>query len=218
MNLENHPLLGRSPPRPASHVAFLPGAPDLSMIQGRLHEACGPARHTLALWVAAQVQGPVLWITPGWAGERLHSCGMREWAEPGRFVFVQALRPEDALWSMEEALRSGAAALVVADVPEPPGLTAVRRMHLAAETGSAAMGRAPLGVVLTPGEGGAQGVESRWHLRADHAAAGLGQWRLTRLRARTAPPATWCVARRTRGVAASASASASAPGLAIKAA
>lgn len=198
MNLAQHPLLSRKPARPAPHVAFLPEAPDVSMICGRLHEACGTARRTLALWVASQMQGPVLWITPGWAREELHTGGMTDWVDPGRFLFVRALRAEDVLWSMEEALRSGAVPLVVADVPGLPGLTAVRRMHLAAEAGSAAMGRPPLGLLLTPDQGGAQGVESRWHLQPDHGTTELGQWRLSRLRARTAPQATWRVARLTR--------------------
>jgi hypothetical protein len=37
-------------------------------------------------------------------------------------------------------------------------------------------------------------VESRWRLRADHA-AGRG-WRLSRLRARAEPPQDWRLARR----------------------
>jgi protein ImuA len=198
MNVSQHPLLGRRPARQAPQVTFVPGRPDLAMICGRVHEGCGPARHTLALWLAAQMQGTVLWILPGWSPSRLHAEGMADWAEPGRFLFVTAQRAEDVLWSMEEALRSGAVPLVVADLPGPPGLTAVRRMHLAAETGTDMAGRAPLGLLLTPDEGGAQGVESRWHLRGDHGSAQLGQWKLSRLRARTAPQATWTIVRQGR--------------------
>lgn len=195
MNIAEHPLLGRRPARQAPQVTFLPPNETLSMISGRLHEACGPARRTLALWIAAHIRGPILWITPGWSQEHVHADGMAEWTDPGRFLFVDALRADDVLWAMEESLRSGAAPLVIGDLPGPPSLTAVRRMHLAAETGSAALGRAPLGVVLTPDQGGAQGVESRWHLAPDHGHAPLGQWRLSRLRARTAPQASWRVFR-----------------------
>ncbi|MFL4470604.1 hypothetical protein ACERZ8_12200 [Tateyamaria armeniaca] len=51
-----------------------------------------------------------------------------------------------------------------------------------------------MGLLLTPGMGGAQGVESRWHLAPDHKGT-PGTWALTRLRARTAPEQAWQVAR-----------------------
>ncbi|MFW8634448.1 hypothetical protein [Cribrihabitans pelagius] len=149
----------------------------VTLAQGRAHEACGPARHRFALWLAAAVQGPVLWIAPAWNSTRLNPDGMSECTTPGRFLFVQATRAEDLLWSMEEALRSGAAPLVVAELPEPPAMTPVRRLHLAAESASenaGAAGRAqslPLGLLLTPGGGGARGIESRWHLAPAHPAA-----------------------------------------------
>ncbi len=175
----------------------------MGFVQGRLHELCGPARRTLALWLAAQMQGPVIWILPSWTTDRLHASGLAEWIDPGRLLFVDAIRADDVLWALEESLRSGAVPLVVGDLPGPPGLTQVRRMHLAAETGGREGNHLPLGLLLTEGEGGAQGVESRWHLAPDHAATqDIGppgftpaQWHLSRRRARTAPQASWRVFR-----------------------
>ena len=64
----------------------------------------------------------------------------------------------------------------------------------AAETGAAEGSGAPLGLILTPGEGGAPGVDSRWHMAPAHTPGRLG-WTLSRRRARTLPPATWAVTR-----------------------
>ncbi|MEP4199024.1 MAG: hypothetical protein ABJL99_25645 [Aliishimia sp.] len=196
----SHDTLLRRRPTPISPcVALFACEPNLSFACGRLHEACGPARRTLALWLAAQTQGPVIWVAPSWHKDRLHPDGMADWVDPGRFVFIDTDRADDVLWSLEETLRSGAVPFVVGDLPAPPGLTQVRRLHLAAETGGREGNHTPLGLLLTPDQGGAQGVESRWHMRPSHhdapprAMPGFppAQWTLSRLRARTAPQANW---------------------------
>ena len=166
-------------------------AGDLSLEHARVHEFCGNARQTLALILAGQMQGPVLWIAPPWQNEHLNPDGILPFTHPARFVFLAPGRADDLLWTMEEVLRSGAVALVIAELSEPPGLTPVRRLHLATETGRAEGRLSPLGILLTPGKGGAQGIESRWHITQDHAAQGGPGWRLDRLRARRAPPGSW---------------------------
>jgi protein ImuA len=134
----------------------------------------------------------VLWIGSPWAQEQLHAEGVLDWIDPARLIFVHPRRTEDLLWTMEEVLRAGCVAFAVADLPGAPGLTQVRRMHLAAETGATEGRVLPLGLLMTPGDGGAQGVETRWNLRPDHA-PGRRQWRLERVRARTAPRQAWTV-------------------------
>ena len=204
MSLAPIPATGlHSPISRPQQVQPLPGGRGLTLIRARVHEICGPARIALAALVMSESQGPVLWISPGWQAERLYPPGLREFADPGRIIFARARRHEDILWSAEEALRSGAVPLVVVELVDPPGLTPVRRLHLAAETGAEAAhhrGRlAPLGLLLTPGQGGSQGVESRWHMAARPSSSTLLErravWELTRLRARMAPPARWQVAR-----------------------
>ena len=194
-----HSPLTRHSERTRASIDLLP---DASLVQARVHEACGPGRVTFAFWLAAQMQGPILWIRPTWLPETLCPDGIfqRMKVEPRRLLFANVSRAEDLLWSMEEGLRSGAAPLVVAELPVPPGLTPVRRLHLAAETGAAEGAAAPVGLMLTPvqtdreGEiiGGAAGVETRWHVQPRHKGA-QQSWRLTRLRARMAPQKYWHV-------------------------
>ena len=177
----------------------LPGGLGLTLSRGRVHEICGPARTVLSALILGLSAGPVIWISPGWLPERLYPPGLADYADPGRIIFARARRPEDLLWSMEEALRSGAAPLVLTDLPSPPGLTPVRRLHLACEAGAEAAhhrGRLPpLGLILTPAEGGAQGVESRWQMHVAPSGSSLMEnrsaWTLRRLRSRMAPPAAW---------------------------
>ncbi|MCU9839176.1 hypothetical protein OEZ49_15480 [Ruegeria sp. WL0004] len=171
--------------------------PEAQLSLARAHEACGPARRTFALWLAERMQGPILWLSPPWESGRPNPDGMAAFADPGRFLFVHPNRNDDLLWCMEEALRSGAVPLVVADLPGPPGLTPVRRLHLAAEQG-AMRGTPALGLLLCPGEGGAPGIETRWHMATAHLAK-TQRWTLTRSRARTLPPKTWLATRKRSG-------------------
>lgn len=175
---------GAHRPRPGLNVLG-----EMTLAPGRVHEFCGPARRTLAAMVAARTEGDVFWIAPSWTLGGPHPDGLQRFLSPARMTFVSPRRPEDLFWCMEEVLRAGVVPLVVADLPAPPALTPVRRLHLAAETG----GQSPLGLILTP-EGAAQGVESRWSLAPRHHGEEGEAWRLERLRARTAPRAAWTVA------------------------
>lgn len=185
-----HILTRDRPHRPAKTQEFVAGQ---SLVLSRVHEFCGNGRRTLALMLAAQMQGDVFWIQPAWLPERLHMEGIQRYVNPGRITFLSPRRPENLLWSMEEILRTGAVPLCIADIPGVPALTPIRRLHLAAETGAREGKIAPIGVVLTPEQGGAQGVETRWEL-----AARSPHWRLHRHRARMAPQAAWDIDKKGR--------------------
>jgi len=198
------PIHTQTAPRPQD---LQPLVGDLTLRRGRVHELCGPSRVMLAALVMAKCTGPVVWIRPGWGAERLNAAGLQRLADPARLIFAAADREEGLLSATEEALRSGAVPLVVAELVTPPGLTPIRRLHLAAEAGAEVArrdgARAPLGLILLPGAGGAQGVESRWQMTPAPSRSLLWSdeewWRLARLRARLLPPAAWQFRRRKDG-------------------
>lgn len=179
---------------PHASPASLPLAEGITLPLSRVHELCGAARRTLALQIAARAGAPVIWIAADRGTDRLGAQGLAALTEPrlhpGQILFVTAPRTNDLLWAMEEALKDGSAPVVVADLDAPPGMTPVRRLHLAAEAGADSGPHRPLGLILTPGTGGAPGIETRWHCDPAHAPDHTA-WRLERLRARMMPPQTW---------------------------
>lgn len=186
-------LLARRPHRQKSGLPFLG---DLTLTPARAHEFCGPSRRTLALMLAREMgqntDDPVFWIYPVWHQDRLHGPGIAHLINPGRITFLAARRPEDLLWTMEETLRAGCVPLVICELPGIPSLTAVRRLHLAAEGAARTHKTTPLGLLLIAGQGGIQGAESRWHMTPAHEGS-QQRWHLERQRARMEPPKTWLV-------------------------
>lgn len=184
---------------PAQTVAQI-----LRLTPGRMHELCGPARQVLASWIMAQqpTGAPVIWIRPSWKGDRQHPQALNEQVSPEGLITVETPRDSESLGCAEEALRSGAVALVMVELASPLALTPLRRLHLAAEAGLErrrvqSRDSTVLGLVLTPEDGGTAGIESRWHLaprpaeNSHHSASLRPAWTLQRLRARMAPPAGW---------------------------
>ncbi|MDE0588982.1 hypothetical protein OU789_03475 [Halocynthiibacter sp. C4] len=186
------PLLTRKKNRPVQGISFLD---DLSLTPCRAHEICGSARKTLALIIARATEGPVFWVHPRWDNEQLNPAGVLEFIDPSRLVLVATPNTGDLLGSIEEVLRAGVVPLVVGLLPELPGLTAVRRLHLAAAAGAKDHSTRPLALLLTSGNGGAQGCETRWFMEQDYRTDSAG-WHLERRRARMAPPKAWHVTRR----------------------
>jgi len=183
------PLLSRRTHRPKPKALLLG---DLALVQARVHEFCGPARRTLAMILAQGMDGPIYWIRPGWGSDLLNADGVVSFFNPARISFLAPKRPEDLLWAMEEVLRTGRVPLVVCELPGPAHLTPVRRLHLTAEVGAREGKAAPLGLLLVAGDGGSQGVESRWHLAPRHDDKG-DRWHLERRRDRMNPVADWDV-------------------------
>ena len=185
-------------PRARPVLSLAAEGPALAL--GRAHEIAGPARRVFAATAAGRMAGPVLWIVAGPQAGVLNPEGLRAFCDPARLVVARARRPLDGLWTAEEALRSGAAPCVVLETPEPPKLTPVRRLQLAAEAGAEAEGArdAPLCLVLTPEGGSAAAVETRWWIDPlpgwatdPRPGGGAARWRVALLRDKAGPPGAW---------------------------
>lgn len=122
----------------------------------RAHEVTGAGAVSFAMSVIARTSGPVIWIASQHQPERLHPGGMLQFCDPSRLIFSYGRTDLDLLWIAEEALRSGAAPVVVAQIQGDIDLTAGRRLQLAAEAGKA------LGLFLLPQGAGSNAAETRW--------------------------------------------------------
>ena len=131
--------------------------PYLPLKANRVHEACGPGATAFASICCAQIDGPLLWIAEAWLPEGLSPLGMTQFADPGRLLLARTKDQAETLAVAEEALRAGALGLVVLELTRPLGLTAGRRLQLAAETGRCR------GLCLIPEGMGSNAAETRWH-------------------------------------------------------
>jgi len=171
---------------------YLPGG---GLARAAIHEVLaadpGAAAGFCAL-VLARTAGTVLWIAaePDAWPPGLSRFGL----SPADLVLVQARRPVDGLWAMEECLRCpgvAGALLVVAELD----MTAARRLQLAAEAGGA------LGLLLRPDveEAPVTAALTRWRVGTLPGAGGsahdLGdpRWQLELLRCRGGRPQSWPV-------------------------
>ena len=128
------------------HISALPfGIPEMDgwlaaggLSRGAPHEVAGAsasladdaAATLFAAGIAARLDGPVLWVL----GRRdLFAPGLAQVGlGPGRLIYAECRKDEEALAVTEEGLRHGSLAAVVAEVTRA-GMKATRRLQLAAE-------------------------------------------------------------------------------------
>lgn len=122
----------------------------------RAHEVCGAGAHVFACIVCGVSNGSALWITPAHQHEQINPEGFAQFFKPDQIIYASGKTQTDVLWMAEEALRSGAVKVVVAQLTKPIDLTAGRRLQLAAEAGKT------LGVFLIPEGMGSNAAETRW--------------------------------------------------------
>ncbi|WP_188789915.1 ImuA family protein [Salipiger pallidus] len=176
------------PPETARPASPRPAPADpFTLRPARVHEAEGRGKRAFALFQAARHPGPVIWILPGHLPELPMLRGLPEGVGP-RLHLLRPGSEVDLLWSAEEALRSPAPGLVIAEPEKELSLTAGRRLQLAAEGGRTT------GLMLIREGQGSNAAETRW--RCDpQAAQGRDStpqaWQLIKNKSGTCQD--WCV-------------------------
>ena len=184
-----------APPSPSDgFVLAAPGA--LTEVSGGALDGAAPA---IALLACARPGKPVLWVQ-----DRLSRLERGLPFPPGMarllgfapdLILVEARRPADALWVMEEALGARALAAVVGEVhgaPRALSFTATKRLALRA----AASG---IPALLVRSEPSGLSVAERWRAesrpsaprRDDPAAPGAPNWDLKLTRPKGRAPGQW---------------------------
>ena len=173
---------------------------------GALHEVAPEAAGDLpaafgflaALLGRMPLRGPVLLVASrrGLAdcgrphGHGLNALGL----DPARVILVEARHERQALWAMEEALRSGAPVAVAGAVGMGLDLKASQRLQLAARSSGL-----PLLLLRPAAATGASAAATRWRIGAAEAARdrfGLiagWRWRVRLERCRNGRPGEWLV-------------------------
>jgi protein ImuA len=159
------------------------------------------AATALAFALARLAAGPaerpyVLVTTDLWLRERGRpfARGLARWGlGPERLIWVRAHKEAEALWALEEALKSGAVAGALATVEQPP-FVVTRRIDFAARAGGA------LGALVRCGPASdLSAARRRWRIAArssgenafDAAAPGQVRLRAELVRRRDGPPGAW---------------------------
>ncbi|HET6184647.1 MAG TPA: damage-inducible protein [Acetobacteraceae bacterium] len=176
---------------------------------GALHEVAGSgpevehgaAAALFAAALLARTRGPILWVLaePDLFTPALAAVGL----SPRRVLHVEA--GAAVLLAMEEGLRHPGLAAVVGEIPGRLGLTASRRLHLAAEaTGALALALRRSRRFNDPALAEPSAALTSWRVASapsapplpeSPATPGLGpaRWRLDLVRVRGGEPASWTV-------------------------
>lgn len=125
-------------------------------VASRVHEVCGPAAVSFALRLGAQSNSEMIWVRQSWLPEQLDPPGF-EGFDPSLLLLAQTSDQTETLAVAEDALRDGAAPMVVIEITAPLSLTAGRRLQLAAQAGGTT------GLCLIPEGMGSNAAETRWH-------------------------------------------------------
>ncbi|WP_309627602.1 hypothetical protein [Brevundimonas sp.] len=176
--------------------------PPLSPLSEGLEEVCADSVRDMAAAFAFALgrasldagRGVVMSATQAWLHEngRPYGPGLQAFQASGGFVLVETRTEALALWAMEQALRSGGAALVIGTV-DGAELAQTRRLEFAARDGGCS------GLLLRARSGDLSAARRRWRITTiasgdaafDERAPGRMTIRAEMTRSRTERPGVW---------------------------
>lgn len=174
-----HALAPRSDGAPSPRLSLGPAEIDAilggGLVRHALHEVAGPGAGFFAAALAGLAPGATAWISARSQASNIFPDGLRfSRLDTENALFISA-PDREVFWAMEQALRSAATAVVVAEASGHADFTQSRRLQLAArETGT-------LALLLTPEGAGrrrapASAAETRWRVAPRPAAGAPGYW------------------------------------------
>jgi protein ImuA len=197
MNMEPSLAMSIHPPPDLEAVP-----PPLSLLSEGLEEVCAGSVRDAAAAFAFTLgrasldagRGVVMSVTQAWLHEngRPYGPGLQAFRARNGFVLVETRTEALALWAMEQALRSGGAALVIGTV-DGAELAQTRRLEFAARDGGCS------GLLLRSRSGDLSAARRRWRVTTiasgndafDERAPGRMTIRAEMTRSRMERPGVW---------------------------
>jgi len=171
-------------------------AKQIQLSKGKIHEAQGDSADMFAVLVAAQLQGPIIWIGLDHDVRSLAPTALQAYLDPARLIMIEAINRLEILWAAEQAIRTTGIAAVIVELGNGLDLSESRRLQIAAEQSGC------LGIVLIGSSALTSAAETRWQCRAcsDNESAWVWQlnknkkgelsaWRVTWVGGKDAPGA-----------------------------
>jgi protein ImuA len=143
--------------------------------------------YSFASLCCGYIAGNAIWLVEGWMQEVVNPLGLQTYCDPHQVLIGKCSNPTDVLAATEEALRSGAVSLVIAELTKPVSLTAGRRLQLAAEVGRST------GLMIVNDGMGSNATQTRWHVSPVYAPDDSTQMRWSLIKNKSGTSADWDV-------------------------